>query len=305
MIENENDSMEMAEACKQLFVAVPVNDVVMQICEGVMKLKNAKVNPYNACELICQLQEENQIALDMQKLGVDLEVEAMERIRLSQVQLLLYLLYTWRNARSTGFMLDLKDFYEIRRISRRSENQKRLLEDLELLQSIGISIKGKNKKQTYYASGALLQYKQAGRGVQITMGDWIQHLSPKTFTWLHKQFFSYHSKHEWVAAMLSLKFAQLSGLDNHKVKIGTLLKFLGMTDSQIKKQGCQYYQQLLNNAFYLLSKEGYRFPVTPIIQNDLVKFSEAVIVFQNVYMLNSNHQVGSESVEPLSNTKVS
>ncbi|XOS91171.1 hypothetical protein ACLMAB_21375 [Brevibacillus laterosporus] len=148
-------SIETTEANEPLFVAVPINDVVMQICEGITKLKNAQVNSFNECELICQIQGENHLTLDLQRLGADLEAEAKERIRLSQVQLFLYLLYAWRNVRRNNFTLDLKDFYKIRCISRRSENQKRLIEDLELLQSINISISGKNKKQTYYASGSV------------------------------------------------------------------------------------------------------------------------------------------------------
>jgi hypothetical protein len=287
------------------FVAVPITEVVMQICEGVMKLKHAQASKYSGSELVCKLQSENFLTLDLQKLGVDVEAVAKERIRLSQVQLFLFLLYAWRNFRNAKFTMDLTEFYELRDLTRRSENQKRITEDLEVLQAISISINGKNKKQTYYANGSLLQYKKVGRDIQIEMGDWIQHLSPKGFTALNKKFFCYHAKHEWIASMLSVKFAQLNSLDKHKVKIETLINYLGITNEQIKKQGVQYYTQLLNNAFSLLSKEGYQFTAIVMTNNEIAKFTKTLIAFHYVDVLNVHNQVGSDTEEVLSDNKAS
>lgn len=287
------------------FVAVPMTEVVMHICEGIMKLKYAEASKFNDSELVCKLQSENQLTLDIQKLGVDVEAMAQERIRLSQVQLFLFLLYAWRNSRSATFTMDLKEFYELRNLTRRSENQKRITEDLEVLQAISISINGKNKKKTYYANGSLLRYRKVGKDIQIEMGDWIQHLSTKGFTALNKRFFRYHAKHEWIASMLSVKFAQLNGLDNHKIKMETLINYLGITNEQIRKQGVQYYMQLFNSAFSLLSKEGYQFTAIAISSKDIAKFRKTLIAFHLVDVLNAKNHVESETVEVLADNKAS
>ena len=242
----------------QQFVTVPLNDCVMFICEGIMKLRNGRINPYNPNEWICHLHGENQLFLDISKMGLIDITKVAGTIRFSQVQLFIYLLHLWKISRNSPITMDENRYFAFRNIRRRPENVIRLQEDLEVLQSIHISIMGKMKNKPYLATGALLKgYQKKGKEICVTLGDFINYLTPNVFTYLNTRFFHYHPKHHWMAGLLSLKFAQLSKLGTHKIRIGTIADFLGITDEQYKKQGQQYYTQLLERSLQTLSGEGY------------------------------------------------
>ncbi|MFC4182496.1 hypothetical protein [Saccharococcus thermophilus] len=271
------------------FIPVPLNDVVMEIVEGIGNLRNA-AEPSSQLffnELVVCTQKNNKISIAVtDKLNVNDITEIKKLIRPSQIQLLIYILFSWRRHQNKEFIFNVGEYFSLKGIRRRAENMKRLREDLSILSSINIEIVGRKKGKEYQVYGNLLTFDMIGRDIYIQLGTWIDNLDPHPFTLINQNFFIPHYKNHIPLVMLSLKFAQLCKLNAKKasgelvVHHDTLLKFLGITHQQIKKQGYSYYVEMFSSMFYQLAFEGYEIYFLTDI-HDYFSFLNAKVAYKN------------------------
>lgn len=277
------------------YVPVPINDVIMQIVEGMMKLKHAKSSSSrimtNDLKAVTQngssvsISLENSLQEQMNNIN-----EVKRLIRPSQIQLLLYILFAWRQEASYEFTLNIGDYFKMRGIRRRKENVDRFYEDLNVLSALTINITGKNKNQEYQTMGSILRFNK-DKNVIIYLDDWINNLSPKTYTLLNKQFFRYTAS-QYCNIMISLKLSQLIKVNskrkigNFRIKTNTLLNFLGIHNEQIKKQGYSYFHELIDKAFNnLREKEFYEIAFVGISGN-YDEFMQTKINYSHQWLYN-------------------
>lgn len=277
LLDKEAELHLFVESEIENYVPVPINDVVMQIVEGMMKLKYA--NPPSSrimsSELRAYTQNGGSVSISNENglqslIGSINEVKRL--IRHSQIQLFLYILYSWRGEGSNEFKLNLREYFKMRGVRRRKENVDRFYEDLNVLSALSINILGKNKKQEYQIMGPLLRFKK-DKDVIIYLDNWISNLSPKTYTLLNKQFFRYTASH-YYTIMLSLKLSQLMKVNskwkngNFRIKTNTLFSFFGIRNQQIKKQGYSYFHGLIDKAFSdLRDNECYQIAFVEVSTN--------------------------------------
>jgi len=266
---------------------VPVNDVVMEIVEGIGKLvydpkfvADSVVKGVRACT-----RHNSEISVVVRKFDKSLSPQAVQRIvRPSTLLVFIYILACWKEQQSDVIDVDIKKYFQLRGVKRRKENVDRFIEDLRLLAAMEIGVHGKVKRQTYVLSSELLTLEMKERKVQVRLGVWAKKIDPNKVTMLHSAIFSKHSKHQMYLVMLSLKFAQLCKVnrkkgDKHVVKMNTLLQFIGIPRENVTKRGYTYYLNLFNSAFaYLQRVEGYSIAVSPVKSAD--DFVNAVIEYK-------------------------
>lgn len=271
------------------FLPIPMNDVTVQIAEGIAKLRNAKISlsSLRFDELTAYTDNDNKVSIILnENLSVKEVNELTELIRPSQIQLFIYILYIWRKERRNELVINVKEYFAVRGIKRRKENVDRLYQDLNILSAITIDIQGQNKKKTYRAYGNLLTAER-GPSIKINLGSWIEDLSPTTFTLLNKSFFKYHAKQKLYNVLLSIKLAQLikvkskNSSKHFRLRIATLLRFLDISNENIKKQGFGYYVRLLTAVMNeLCTQEGYCINFDSPIYSYL-DFMNAIFIFQH------------------------
>lgn len=277
LLDKESKSAQIDESEVANYAPVPINDVVMQIVEGLMKLKHAKSSSSRIMtnELKAFTQNGSSVSISIVN-GLQNQVghinEVKRLIRPSQIQLFLYILYSWRREGSNEFKLNLREYFKMRGIRRRKENVDRFYEDLSVLSALSVNILGKNKKQEYQTVGSILYFNK-DKDVIIHLDNWIKDLSPKTYTLLNRQFFRYPAS-QHCTIMLSLKLSQLVKVNSKKrkgifrIKTNTLLNFLGIYDEQIKKQGYGYFHRLIDKAFSVLrNNEFYQIVFVGVPEN--------------------------------------
>jgi len=234
---------------------------------------------------------------------VDIE-SAQRNIRLSQVQLFQYLLYQYNQQKQLEITLNIRDYFELRGIVRRKENVDRFYQDLTILSCISIDLTGKNNGRSERMIGKLLTLKgllsmsgmvldskvkhEKMEKVVVELGEWIGKIKLTQFIQLPKTFFTYTAPNQGPAILLSLKFNQLCRVNggkglgcNKKVTAKGLLSTLGVTEKDVAKQGCQYYQTLLESCFTLLEGEGYRIVFERAEAGITKGFLESIVLYRN------------------------
>ncbi|SDH43225.1 hypothetical protein [Desulfosporosinus hippei] len=260
------------------------SDITQTISEGIPRLRHAPIDvDRDNCSVDISGKGKIEMVLDenedvFEDRGV-MDIESAQRnIRLSQVQLFQYLLYQFNQHKQKKITLDIRNYFELRGITRRKENVDRFYQDLFILSSISFDLVGKNSgvseriveklltvKRALSAGGEEIGFSVKGRKVAtviVELGEWIQKLKLKQFILIPKVFFEYTAPNQSPAILLSLKFNQLCRVNsgkgrNKKVSVKSLLGTLGVTEKDVAKQGGQYYQALLENCFKLLEGEGY------------------------------------------------
>ena len=274
------------------YFAIPQNDAIVKICEGIMKLKDAEVDRYidNRMNVKLCKNEEDSISFEADNKYADFIVEfkinnlymAKNNIRVSQIQLFQYILYQFNKYRCSIIRLDVADYFNIRDIKRRKENMDRFIEDLAILAHVNLDLGASNFGKKDRIIGKILKVKgkvYAGtdivtedtcfnkklKYIEIELGNWINNIKLNQYIYVHDSFFKYNSKTEWIAGMLSVKLGQLLRVNKSKIiKNGCwnygmehLMKYLGITELELGKQGFYHYQGILKNAFKILEREGY------------------------------------------------
>lgn len=274
------------------YFAIPQNDAIVKICEGIMKLKDAERDRYIGNRMnvnICKNEEES-ISFEADNESADVIGEfkinnldiAKNNIRVSQIQLFQYILYQFNKYRCSIIRLDVADYFNIRQIKRRKENMDRFIEDLAILAHVNLdlgvnnfgkkdriierilTIKGKVYAGTDIVTKDACLNKKL-KYIEIKLGNWINNIKLNQYIYVHDSFFKYNSKTEWIAGMLSVKLGQLLRVNKSKIiKNGCwnygmehLMKYLGITELELGKQGFRHYQGILQNAFKILEREGY------------------------------------------------
>lgn len=272
------------------FLAVPINDVVMNIVNGInLFARKANNLQYQFHQVVQEVGDHGEISLQLTDNTEFNHINEVQNLaRHSQIQLLIYLLHLWREYKDAQIYLQVSNYFASKNINRRSENIKRLKEDLEVLSSINMNLTAKENGMKKQVMSSLLKYEVQGRDYIITFGDWIKDLKPSTYTLIHKGFLKYHAKREWVNILLSIKFAQLVKLNAKKRKpqlnvlMLTLIKYFGIDYQDLKNNGVNYYVDLFKKALMKLNHlEEYNFNFNEIKNVDMESFLKTKLLYDH------------------------
>ena len=255
------------------------------ISEGIARLKHVRLET-NSDRCLIDIRGKGSMELvwdrnnNVLKENGITDLKSMQKnLRYSAVQLYQYMLYLYNEQKQLDITIDIRDYFELRTINRRRENMVRFYQDLAILSCISIDyeekILGRSKRMIgkvisingyLSSSGDEFSSRETGRKVakvSVDLDKWVKSLKLTQFILLPKAFFQYNTPNESSAIILSLKFNLLcrinlrKGPDACKVKVRSLLRALGVTESDFKKQGIMYYKVILVRAFKLLECEGY------------------------------------------------
>lgn len=293
-----NTGSEYANNDNKLF-AIPQSNITVNICEGIMKLRNAKVDKYINYRAYVDLENKGNDVMHFEvdtcdkfitkMIGTDEVLEAIKNIRASQIQLFQYILYKCNQQSGSEININVAEFFSLRNINRRQENVERLLQDIAILSCIKMDLNASYKGQTSRENGNLLVIKGInyyGRSdivyerlknskikfIAVELGSWYEKVKLKQFAFVEESFFRYNSKTDWVAISLSVKLGQLLRTNNKTIykngyrncKLKTLINHLGIEEADIIKQGHKHYYEIFLRAFNTLIEEGYKININKL-----------------------------------------
>jgi hypothetical protein len=311
----------------QEYYAIPQNDAIVKICEGIMKLKNAVIDRFIGNRMNVKLGKNGEDIINFETDyevidGVeDFKINSLDRakddIRTSQIQLFQFILCQFNKQRCNVIKLDIADYFHIRGIKRRKENMDRFIEDLSILAHINLDLGASNFGKKDRVIGKLLTVKgkvYAGaeeitkesffnkklKYIVIELGNWINNIKLNQYIYVPKDFFKYNSKTEWVAVMLSIKIGQLIRVNKSKIikngcwtySIEYLMQYLSISEQELNKQGFRHYQGILQNAFKVLEKEGYSIKFSSNY-NCIDDFKKGSIVYSNELLISKYKEIKS------------
>ena len=215
---------------------------------GMNELKTADIDDFTGA-IIYEFDNENRLEITCTEQFNNAE-ELRDALSPSQIQLLIYLLYRWREQGGNSiFHVEAKDYFRYRGIKVRKDSKDRFERDLTILSALKFQLLVKKKKDDYYVNDGLLQFEKVDNGYyEIQFNNWIEHLSQTQYTLLHKHFFKFHPLYDHYAILLTIKLSQIYKLQLRKkdlspnIKFYTLCKFLNIKTEKIKRQG---YENLL------------------------------------------------------------
>ncbi len=294
------------------------SDFTVNLCNWILQLKNGEIDNFTKNKIQVQLDNKNKIELNIDNNNISenltfIDCEKVKStIRLSQVQLFQWILYQYNIQKSKRININIAEYFNARGLNRRKENMDRLFEDLALLQGINITANIKLKGTDELLSGNIMNFKgyiySGQKGISsnfitnkkinlivIELKDWIDKIKLNQYVHTHSNFFKYNCKKDNITIMLSIKFSQLIRTNLSKLnanmyyncKVRTLLKFLNVTEEDLRKQGTKHYIKLLESSLKVLEKEGYDFKFKLDDSKKYTDFRETKIEYTNKTLLDS------------------
>lgn len=205
------------------YVKVPLNDVVMEIVEGIWRLKDATFSQddevyssFTRNESVIRCSRENARA-----------TYPKSSVRGSVIQTLIYLLSLYKLATNEKIVFKASEVTRLRGVAARSENRKTLLEDLQFLSEINMEINHTVKSIQQETCSRILRFRVINHSVQVVFGSWIKAVSPNKYVELPVEFFQYKGQRHSHSMLAMLKVTQLMHMSKNKLRISSLLGFLG------------------------------------------------------------------------------
>lgn len=266
------------------------SDFTVNICKWIIQLKNAEVDSFYENKMKVLLDNDNKIELELDNniLPEHLKFADLEKvksyIRVSQAHLFQWILFKYNMQKNKIVNINIEEYFNAKGLDRRKSNVDNLLVDLFVLAQITITANLKYKGNIEFVTNKLVDFKgyiYHGKrelestfipkkkliGVSIELEEWIEKIKINQYVYMHENFFKYNCKNENIAAMLSIKFAQLIKTNRAKLRnneyyncsIETILKFLNISKNAVQKQGTKHYIKIIKNSLKSLEAEGYIF----------------------------------------------
>lgn len=242
------------------YVKVPLNDVVMEIVEGIWRLKDATFSKGD--EVYSSITRNNSVVRCKRDHASSSYPQSC--VRGSMIQTLIYLLSQYKHTSNKNIVFKASEVSRLRNMAPRSENRKTLIQDLQFLSEVEMKIQHKVKNKHHETFSSLLKFRIIDHSVQVIFDSWIEAVSPNKYVEVPTEFFHFKGKRYSNTILAILKITQLKHMAKRKLRVDSLLGYLGYDQFELHHKRLSAVKLLVTNIVNDINK----------VDRDVVKLAQ-------------------------------